>query len=114
MSRSPRVGSLMLLPFTGYANDPEIYREVVREFPGRVASIYIRSVSAGPARCAEMGRIADQVSAAGSSMVLVTDSETPAIHEVGSGRIHPDRVGQVRLDEDAEKQLPPYVDAAPN
>ena len=95
--------------------DPEIYREVVREYPGRVAAIYIRSVSAGPARCAEVERIANEVSAAGSSLLLVTDSETAVTHETRAGRIHPDRVVQVRLDEEAEKQLPPAVsDAVPD
>ena len=96
-------------------HDPEIYREVVREFPGRVASIYIRSVSAEPARCAEVELIADEVHAAGSSLLLVTDSETAAIHEARAGRIHPDRMGQVRLDEEAERRLPPpAVDAVPD
>ena len=89
--------------------DPEIYREVVREFPGRIATIYIRSVSAGAARCAEMGRIADEVRAAGSNLLLVTDSETAAIHEAKAGRIGDDRLELVRLDEEAEKRLPPPV-----
>jgi phosphatidate phosphatase APP1 len=94
--------------------DPEIYADVAREFPRRVAAIYIRSVSAGPARCAEVARIADAVLAVGSSLLLVTDSETPAIHEAQGGRIHPDRVQQVRLDEEVEKRLPvPTVDAMP-
>jgi phosphatidate phosphatase APP1 len=87
--------------------DPEIYREVVREFPGRIAAIYIRSVSAGPARCAEIGRIADEVRVAGSNLLLVTDSELVALHEARAGRIGPDRLEQVRLDEEVEKRLPP-------
>jgi len=86
--------------------DPEIYREVVREFPGRIASIYIRSVSAGAARYAEIARIADQVRADGSDLLLVTDSERAAVHEALAGRINADRVGQVKLDEEAEKRLP--------
>jgi len=92
--------------------DPEIYREVVREFPGRITAVYIRSVSAGAARCADIGRIADEVRTAGSNLALVTDSETAAIHEARAGRISQDRLDHVRLDEEAEKQLPPpAVDA---
>lgn len=87
--------------------DPEIYREIVREFPGRIAAIYIRSVSAGPARCAEIGRIADEVRVVGSNLLLVTDSETAAIHEARVGRIGHDRLEHVRLDEEVEKRLPP-------
>lgn len=86
--------------------DPEIYLDVVRKSPGRIASIYIRSVSAGPARCAEIARIADEVRAAGSSLMLVTDSETVAINEARAGRIGRDRLQYVRLDEAAEKTLP--------
>ena len=87
--------------------DPEIYREVVRAFPGRIAAIYIRSVSAGAMRCAEIGRIADEVRAAGSNLLLVTDSETAATHEAQAGRIGHDRLEHVQLDEEAEKRLPP-------
>lgn len=94
--------------------DPEIYREVVREFPGRVAAIYIRSVSAGPARCVEIARIADEVREAGSDLLLVTDSEATAIHEARAGRISHDRVEQVRVDEEVEKRLPtPTVEEGP-
>ena len=93
--------------------DPEIYREVVREFPGRITAIYIRSVSAGAARCVEIGRIADEVRAAGSDLLLVTDSEAAAIHEARAGRIGDDRLEHVRLNEEAEKRLPqPAVSAA--
>ncbi|MGH6610227.1 MAG: App1 family protein [Burkholderiaceae bacterium] len=87
--------------------DPEIYRKVVHEFPGRVASIYIRSVSAGSMRCAEIERIADDVRAAGSSLTLVTDSETAAISETRAGRINRAHLQHVRLDEEIEKLLPP-------
>jgi len=87
--------------------DPEIYREVVREFPGRITAIYIRSVSASPARCVEIGRIADDVRTAGSTLLLVTDSETAAINEVRAGRIGHSRLEHVRLDEQADKRLPP-------
>ena len=86
--------------------DPEIYLEVVREFPGRIDSIYIRSVSAGPVRRAEIAGIADDVRAAGSSLLLVADSEMVANNEARAGRIDRDRLQYVRLDEAAEKALP--------
>ena len=85
--------------------DPEIYLKVVREFPGRVAAIYIRSVSANAARCADVERLADEVRAAGSTLLLVTDSETVAINEARAGRISHDRLGHVELDEQVEKRL---------
>ena len=86
--------------------DPEIYREAVREFPGRIAATYIRTVSAGGARYASVERLADEVRAAGSELILVTDSEAVAVHEIRAGRIAHDRLQHVRLDEKAEKRLP--------
>ena len=87
--------------------DPEIYRDVVREFPRRIAAIYIRTVGAGTARHIQIGRIADEVRAAGSDLVLVADSETAAIHEVRARRIGEDRLELIRIDEKAEQRLPP-------
>jgi len=40
-------------------------------------------------------------------LLLVMDSETAAINEVRAGRIGHDRLEHVRLDEEAEKRLPP-------
>jgi hypothetical protein len=40
-------------------------------------------------------------------LLLVTDSETAAIHEARAGRINRHRLENVRLDEEAEKRLPP-------
>ena len=86
--------------------DPEIYRQVVREFPRRVAAIYIHSVSASAARCAEITNIAEEVRALDSSLLLVPDSEKAAINEARAGRIGNDRIEHVLLDERVEKQLP--------
>ncbi|HVE89122.1 MAG TPA: phosphatase domain-containing protein [Burkholderiaceae bacterium] len=86
--------------------DPEIYHEVVRAFPGRITAIYIRTESAGSARHAAIERLSHEVRAAGSDLFLVIDSETLAIHEVRAGRIGHDRLEHVRLDKKAEKRLP--------
>jgi phosphatidate phosphatase APP1 len=86
--------------------DPEIYREVVREFPGRITAIYIRTESAGSARYAAIEQLSHEARAAGSDLFLVIDSETLANHEVRAGRIGHDRLEHVRLDKKAEKQLP--------
>ncbi len=82
--------------------DPEIYHEVVKAFPGRITAIYIRTVSASSARFAAIERLSNEVRAAGSDLFLVTDSKTLAIHEVRAGRIGHDRLEHVQLDEKAE------------
>ena len=41
--------------------DPEIYGELVTEFPGRILAIYIRNVSPHPERLASIRALADRV-----------------------------------------------------
>jgi phosphatidate phosphatase APP1 len=67
--------------------DPEIYREIVRQYPDRILAIYIRNVSASPQRSAAVQALADEVLAAGSSLVLADDTEAAARHAVEHGWI---------------------------
>ncbi len=66
--------------------DPEIYREVVREYPGRVRAIYIRDVTT-PARDREVHAIADEVRAMGVEMLLVKEKNEAAAHAAEHGLI---------------------------
>ena len=65
-----------LLPFVLVGDsgqrDPEIYREVTKRFPTRVREIYIRDVTTA-ARDAQVRAIADELTAAGFKIQLVTD-----------------------------------------
>ena len=55
-------------------HDPEIYRQVVDDHPGRVLAVYIRNVSRKENRIREIEELAESVLAAGSSLVLAADS----------------------------------------
>jgi len=66
--------------------DPEIYRQVVRDFPGRVLAIYIRDV-ATPQRDVVVHAIADEVQALGVDMLLVDDTIMAAKHAAARGYI---------------------------
>jgi len=67
--------------------DPEIYREVAREFPGRILAAYIRDVTPGPARAGTLATVAKEIEEAGSRMVLGTDTIAAARHAAESGWI---------------------------
>lgn len=67
--------------------DPEIYRDVVRAFPGRIRAVYIRNVSTDPARTAAVRRLSEDVLAAGSSLVLADDTMAAARHAAEQGWI---------------------------
>ena len=63
-------------------HDPEIYRQIVEEHPGRVLAVYIRNVSRDPKRIKEIEDLAKVVAGAGSSLVLAADSMAMAEHAV--------------------------------
>jgi phosphatidate phosphatase APP1 len=86
--------------------DPEIYRDVVREAADRILMIYIRAVSASPARHRAIDRIADEVRASGSELLQVSDSETAATREAQAGRIRRSRIDEVRIDREADQRSP--------
>src|SRR5690606_30105425 len=60
--------------------DPEIYRDVVHEFPKRILAAYIRDVTPDPMRKRSIQKLADEVRAAGSSLVLAADTLAAAQH----------------------------------
>ena len=90
--------------------DPEIYAQVVREYPGRVLGIYIRNVSRHPKRQEEIDKLAKELVAEGSSLVLVSDTFAMARHAVEEGLISPDALGQVlgeRIEQEGEPDVHP-------
>jgi phosphatidate phosphatase APP1 len=67
--------------------DPEIYREVAREFPGRVAAAYIRNVTPAAARTETLATVAREISETGSQMIIAADTLAVARHAAESGFI---------------------------
>ena len=61
-------------------HDPEIYRQIVDEFPNRVTAIYIRDVNRNAERKASVAKLAEEVLAAGSTLVLAEDTLGAARH----------------------------------
>jgi phosphatidate phosphatase APP1 len=60
--------------------DPEIYAQVVREYPDRIRAIYIRNVSRDLKRPEEIRTLAEEVVAAGSALILADDTVPMAEH----------------------------------
>ena len=77
-------------------HDPEIYRQIVEEHPGRVLAVYIRNVSRDPKRIKEIEDLAKVVAGAGSSLVLAADSMAMAEHAVSLGLVAPTTLAEVR------------------
>jgi phosphatidate phosphatase APP1 len=93
--------------------DPEIYRALLHDHPGRIPAIYIRNVSADPERIKAIRMLAAEVTEAGSALVLADDTLAAARHAAKHGWIDASRleeiVGDKRADEGAsgEKVAPP-------
>jgi phosphatidate phosphatase APP1 len=68
-------------------DDPEVYADIVRRFPRRIRTIYIRSVNRAPARLAAIERLISEVARTGCQLVLAPDSEHAAAHAAAEGLI---------------------------
>lgn len=111
--------------------DPEIYRDVVREFPDRVLAVYIRDVKRTAERRAAITALIAEVEASRSVLVLADDTMAAARHAAERGFINPDALveigGEKRMDQatapgkvgapavpaDAPGKAPLVVDATP-
>ncbi len=83
-------------------HDPEIYAQVVQEFPGRVEAVYIRNVTRSPDRVRAIEELAKQVLDSGSMLMLAADSFSMARHAAEHGLIAPAALQQVLSELDAE------------
>jgi phosphatidate phosphatase APP1 len=75
--------------------DPEIYSRIVRDYPGRILAVYIRNVRPHPERVATVRRLAEEVVAAGSSLVLADDTLAAARHAASHGWIDAAALGDI-------------------
>jgi phosphatidate phosphatase APP1 len=83
--------------------DPEIYQQTVKDFPRRVAAIYIRNVSHDAARSAAIARLADEVVASHSALVLCEHTLDAAKHAAERGWIHPNTLAGIGEEKRADE-----------
>ena len=77
-------------------HDPEVYRQIVERFGGRVRAVYIRDIAArGPERSAEVAAMAEALRAVGAHLVLAADSLAIAEDAARLGLIAPEAVCDV-------------------
>ena len=83
-------------------HDPEVYRHVVEEHPGRVLAVYIRNVSRDANRIREIEELAKVVAASGSSLVVAADSVAIAEHAATLGLIPVETISEVASERTAQ------------
>jgi phosphatidate phosphatase APP1 len=92
--------------------DPLIYREIVKQYPGRILTIYIRTATRSRKRVARLQAIVQDVQTMGVPIVLVKDSYEAAKHAAENGLIHPDALPTIREARNEDKQAPTPVQQA--
>jgi phosphatidate phosphatase APP1 len=90
--------------------DPEIYTELVSEFPKRIKAVYIRNVSRDLKRPEDIRKLAEQVLKAGSALVLADDSLSIAKHAVEQGFISPQSLPLISEDKQKDEEPPTTLD----
>ena len=65
--------------------DPEIYRDVVHQYRGRIHAVYIRNVTSDPARARAIGELAEEVRSVGAELMLSDDTLAAARHAAERG-----------------------------
>ncbi len=92
-------------------HDPEIYREVVREHPGRIRAVYIRRAGERPGRDGEVEAIARDLEAAGVPLLLVRDTAPAAAHAASLGLVRPAEVPAVQAEVERDQARPTPAEA---
>jgi phosphatidate phosphatase APP1 len=87
-------------------HDPEIYLEVIKEFPGRIRAVYIRDVSVKALRDASVNAIAAEAKALGVDMLLVPDTVAAAKHAAVHGFIDPEILPDIRAEKEEDAAAP--------
>ena len=82
--------------------DPEIYRDVVHENPGRIRAVYIRDVSGRPERSLAIQQLAKEVVENGSTLLLTPDTLAAASHAVELGLIGANELADISQEKKAD------------
>jgi phosphatidate phosphatase APP1 len=86
-------------------HDPEIYLEIIKEFPGRILAAYIRDVSLD-IRDASVQKIILQAKQLGVEMLLIPDTVAAAKHAATHGYIDPEIIPDIRAEKAEDEQAP--------
>ncbi|HEX7181249.1 MAG TPA: phosphatase domain-containing protein [Thermoanaerobaculia bacterium] len=92
--------------------DPEIYRQVVREYPGRILAIYIRRIGTALGRDDRVLELAKEIRDEGVPMLLVPDTEAAAVHAADSGWIRWAKVPEVHEEKVKDETAPSPTEVA--
>ena len=91
--------------------DPEIYHEVVHQYPERILAVYIRNVSRDLERPEAIQALAEEVLEAGSTLILADDTLVMAEHAAAQGWINPAALASIQLEKEQDEAPPTLLEA---
>jgi len=86
--------------------DPQIYRQIVGEYAGRIRVIYIRKVGGSGGNEDEVMNLIREVRDAGSQIIFAPDSEYAALHAAGENLIAAHKLPEIREEKLLDRQAP--------
>lgn len=86
--------------------DPEIYREVVREYPRRIRTIYIRSIDTKASRLSAIDKLTGEIAETGCQLVLAPDTVFAAVHAAAEKLISADALPLIRDEKETDETAP--------
>jgi phosphatidate phosphatase APP1 len=90
--------------------DPEIYTELVRQYPDRIRAVYIRNASRNLKRPAEISALAEKVLKGGSTLILADDIWPLARHAAQQGWITSASLAEIDAEEKKDAALSNPID----
>jgi phosphatidate phosphatase APP1 len=76
--------------------DPVIYHEVVKRFPDRILSVYIRDIKL-PKRAKVVMDLAQELKSGKTPMILIENTEKAAEHAIQNGFIQPEQMPEIQV-----------------
>lgn len=86
--------------------DPEIYYQVVKQYPNRIRAVYIRDVNPKPDRIESIHKLIAEINKVGSELVFASDSEFAARHAAAEGLIAADELENIRVEKKIDEAAP--------
>ncbi|MDQ3799609.1 MAG: DUF2183 domain-containing protein, partial [Acidobacteriota bacterium] len=86
--------------------DPEIYREIVRKYPTRIRTIYIRSIDTKPERLAAIDKLTAEIAETGCQLLLAPDTEFAAVHAAAEKLISTSELPNIREEKREAENAP--------
>ena len=90
--------------------DPEIYRQIVHEYPERIKVIYIRKVNRDFEKNNDTEKLIRDVKKSGSQLIFAPDSEYAATHAAREKLISPEHLRKIRENKELDKKSPEITD----